>query len=242
MAESPLTKVTLVGGGLKEGRHTFELETLVLCALPVEALKEHITTLLSIPTTDMHLTLRGRVLPDTTVLTEEEAAETLTLGLLAPLDATNTGYATPLSPEAAEVAAALATLIELGFAEAEARPALEAVGPNPHAAMEWILAGRGEGGPATVEREAGAPTEERPLAAVVQPALAQGMCTFTATGPEFVYQEWWECVSCGYVNGRGVCASCAIRCHGGCELRGPRRSTFYCDCAAGPSCLAQQPM
>ena len=61
-------------------------------------------------------------------------------------------------------------------------------------------------------------------------------CTFHKTGTVHAPQQWQNCVTCGLVDGLGVCVSCAATCHVGHAL-GPVRSTsFYCDCGGQGRC------
>lgn len=58
-------------------------------------------------------------------------------------------------------------------------------------------------------------------------------CTFVSTGQNCQAQHYWQCKTCGLVNGKGVCDSCAIACHTGHELIDAGTALFYCDCGSG---------
>ena len=60
------------------------------------------------------------------------------------------------------------------------------------------------------------------------------LCTCTTSGAEFIAQEWYHCVTCGLVDGKGCCEACAQTCHKGhvCIYAGVHPNC-YCDCGAG---------
>lgn len=62
-------------------------------------------------------------------------------------------------------------------------------------------------------------------------------CTFRGTGPYWVRQQWYKCLTCAEAgradNGAGLCAVCARCCHVGHELVEQELSPFYCDCPSG---------
>lgn len=75
-----------------------------------------------------------------------------------------------------------------------------------------------------------------------------GVCTRTVSGKEKYAQTWFHCFTCGLTKekGRGVCASCAERCHVGhelvpCDRDSTGKGFNYCDCVTHGGCLAQRP-
>ncbi len=60
----------------------------------------------------------------------------------------------------------------------------------------------------------------------------ENLCTFTATGSDFVEQHWYFCYTCGLTGTEGVCKVCASICHDGHEISYSRHSRFFCDCGA----------
>ena len=61
-------------------------------------------------------------------------------------------------------------------------------------------------------------------------------CTFHTTGTARSQQQWQNCVTCGLVDGLGVCLSCAATCHVGHALGPVRASRFFCDCGSQGRC------
>lgn len=39
------------------------------------------------------------------------------------------------------------------------------------------------------------------------------LCTYSATGKNFVQQHWYNCFTCNMIDGEGVCSVCAVNCH-----------------------------
>ena len=63
--------------------------------------------------------------------------------------------------------------------------------------------------------------------------LVDGPCTYNRTHNHYVRQPFYDCVTCGLVNGLGCCEACAKICHRGHQLvyRGVLES--FCDCGEG---------
>jgi hypothetical protein len=92
----------------------------------------------------------------------------------------------------------------------------------------------------TGSTRAGAIGAANPLQAVRQ-AIQNELCTFTGTGPEFVKQKWWQCMSCSTPAAPyGVCESCQA-CHKGHQMRPMGIQKFYCDCGPGDACACLTP-
>lgn len=142
---------------------------------------------------------------------------------------------------------ALRVLLDMGFAEMQARKALLLHGMNPAQAAEWLLQHSDDGeadGPLTpqqavfiaqlyhrLSREPAGPASVPPE---VQECIDNGICTFSVTGPEFQPQPWVHCFTCGLIGDKGCCLGCAKSCHAGHRLSPPRAaSSFFCDCGAG---------
>uniref|UniRef100_A0A1I7VYD8 Zinc finger in N-recognin family protein n=1 Tax=Loa loa TaxID=7209 RepID=A0A1I7VYD8_LOALO len=63
------------------------------------------------------------------------------------------------------------------------------------------------------------------------------LCTFASTAKEFVQQHWYNCYTCGMVEGEGVCSVCAVNCHRNHDLSYSKFGSFFCDCGA-KGCVA----
>jgi len=63
--------------------------------------------------------------------------------------------------------------------------------------------------------------------------LANKVCTFTASGSNFMEQHWYFCYTCELTNSKGMCSVCAQVCHKGHDVVYSRYSRFFCDCGAG---------
>lgn len=74
---------------------------------------------------------------------------------------------------------------------------------------------------------AGAFQDER-----VSKAIANGRCTITETGKEFVFQRMWQCKTCKFPWGDIACIVCVEKCHAGHELIELPPGACYCDCGA----------
>lgn len=83
--------------------------------------------------------------------------------------------------------------------------------------------------------------EAEELHARIQSLVRAHMCTFGATRHCYVHQIWYHCQTCfpGDEN-RGVCESCAGRCHRNHKLvKSNDDSSFFCDCGSrGVECVA----
>ncbi|GFS30531.1 auxin transport protein [Actinidia rufa] len=64
-------------------------------------------------------------------------------------------------------------------------------------------------------------------------ALASKVCTFTASGSNFMEQHWYFCYTCDLTVSKGCCSVCAKVCHRGHRVVYSRSSRFFCDCGAG---------
>lgn len=71
-------------------------------------------------------------------------------------------------------------------------------------------------------------------------------CTYNITRKSYVTQRWYSCRTC-FGNGecnKGVCVSCAGRCHKGHDLVVKQESSFFCDCgdknAESVPCVASE--
>jgi len=71
-------------------------------------------------------------------------------------------------------------------------------------------------------------------------AIEKKMCTASVTRKHFFLQKWRECITCGLMNGEGVCVVCAEICHAGHTLTEEKTSSFYCDCGTGKRCKCFQ--
>ena len=77
----------------------------------------------------------------------------------------------------------------------------------------------------------------RPTTSIYPPSqnepLVDGPCTYNRTHNHYVRQPFYDCVTCGLVNGLGCCEACAKICHRGHQLvyRGVLES--FCDCGEG---------
>ncbi|KAM3720367.1 Auxin transport protein BIG [Dirofilaria immitis] len=63
------------------------------------------------------------------------------------------------------------------------------------------------------------------------------LCTFASTAKQFVQQHWYNCYTCGMIEGEGVCSVCAVNCHRGHDLSYSKFGSFFCDCGA-KGCVA----
>ncbi|KAK6106256.1 E3 ubiquitin-protein ligase UBR4 family protein [Brugia pahangi] len=63
------------------------------------------------------------------------------------------------------------------------------------------------------------------------------LCTFASTAKQFIQQHWYNCYTCGMVEGEGVCSVCAVNCHRGHDLSYSKFGSFFCDCGA-KGCVA----
>lgn len=71
------------------------------------------------------------------------------------------------------------------------------------------------------------------LAMAIAHAVRARICTYSITRDRFVPQQFRCCRTCGLVEGRGVCLSCAAVCHEGHDLSEVVTSdAFYCDCGS----------
>mgnify|MGYP001144876786 CR=1 FL=1 len=69
-----------------------------------------------------------------------------------------------------------------------------------------------------------------PAASGKAAAAPSQLCTFEATGSEFVDQHWYCCYTCGLNGSEGCCSVCVDVCHKGHDVTYMRRSRFFCDC------------
>lgn len=62
----------------------------------------------------------------------------------------------------------------------------------------------------------------------------QDVCSFALYGKKYIRQPFYNCLTCGLVDGYGCCKVCAQKCHEGHSLvlKGQRVSS-YCDCGGG---------
>jgi hypothetical protein len=83
---------------------------------------------------------------------------------------------------------------------------------------------------------------QQAAAKLINSAISNNLCTITATGNNFTYQQWFECLDCKLLNGGGCCVICRDVCHKGHHTRpGPASpGPFYCDCGTN-KCLACLP-
>eukprot|EP01122_Echinamoeba_exundans_P006052 TRINITY_DN1632_c0_g1_i2.p2 TRINITY_DN1632_c0_g1~~TRINITY_DN1632_c0_g1_i2.p2 ORF type:complete len:196 (+),score=28.21 TRINITY_DN1632_c0_g1_i2:1224-1811(+) len=63
-------------------------------------------------------------------------------------------------------------------------------------------------------------------------------CTFLVTGPHYVYQAYYDCRTCKFVDNSGVCESCKNKCHKGHDTIYVATGTFFCDCGTNLDCPA----
>ena len=71
----------------------------------------------------------------------------------------------------------------------------------------------------------------------VQKCIEASYCTFIVTGEEYSQQTWWNCKTCGLVDGTGCCETCVDKCHEGHDVVGGKVGSFYCDCPSSGNCL-----
>jgi hypothetical protein len=99
--------------------------------------------------------------------------------------------------------------------------------------------GGGGGGapePLSLETSSSTVVEDLPsrfTVTTMREATERCICTINATGRAHAVQRWFNCITCGLTQGRGVCVPCARVCHAGHELGELKVNTFYCDCGAG---------
>lgn len=63
-------------------------------------------------------------------------------------------------------------------------------------------------------------------------AYIPGPCTFNNTGKNYIYQEFYKCLTCGFSKNAGCCEACAKVCHLGHDFLYRGRIRSYCDCGA----------
>jgi len=72
----------------------------------------------------------------------------------------------------------------------------------------------------------------------VQQCLDSGYCTYVVTKENYAKQYWVQCRTCGYVNNKGCCDSCAEKCHSGHDtFARTLTDQFYCDCGPSGTCI-----
>lgn len=75
----------------------------------------------------------------------------------------------------------------------------------------------------------------------LQEYQSRHQCTYQLTGKMYAQQSWWNCKTCfGDDTNKGVCMSCALRCHRDHTLVSRGESGFFCDCSSG-GCQALEP-
>lgn len=62
--------------------------------------------------------------------------------------------------------------------------------------------------------------QNKPIEPHILNAISLNVCTFCVTGKKFAHQKWYFCKTCGLVDDKGCCESCAKLCHNGHELNG----------------------
>lgn len=76
-----------------------------------------------------------------------------------------------------------------------------------------------------------------PRSASVDEAIEQNICTYSVTGDDYAVQNWYNCYTCGLVDGEGCCEVCVNTCHRGHKVSEVQRSSsFFCDCGASGKC------
>lgn len=78
-------------------------------------------------------------------------------------------------------------------------------------------------------------TKQIPSIALNDPKPERKVCTMTKCGVAFIYQNIYECRTCGLVDNLGCCEPCAQICHNGHELVRGQYKYFACDCGGGVS-------
>ena len=65
------------------------------------------------------------------------------------------------------------------------------------------------------------------------------LCCYAISGSNHVEMEIWSCKTCGFVEGKVVCRSCALSCHAGHDVAFVKLSRAFCDCFlySGARCL-----
>ena len=57
------------------------------------------------------------------------------------------------------------------------------------------------------------------------------LCCYALSGSNVLDMEIWSCRSCGFVDSRLVCRSCALSCHAGHDVALVKQGQAFCDCA-----------
>lgn len=65
------------------------------------------------------------------------------------------------------------------------------------------------------------------------------LCTFLNTGKSYVNQDFYRCITCGIMDGYGVCGACARNCHYDHELIYTGFVNSFCDCKEFHKCMCQ---
>ncbi|KAL6062233.1 hypothetical protein QOT17_012347 [Balamuthia mandrillaris] len=60
--------------------------------------------------------------------------------------------------------------------------------------------------------------EQEQVDPVCKKAISNGLCTFAETGEKFYCQYWWNCKTCNWGDGYGVCYTCKEICHKGHDI------------------------
>ena len=144
----------------------------------------------------------------------------------------------------------LGIIVSLGFSQCRAFNALVINRLNAEAAIEWLLQNQADLSDQLLPPEQLAGVAGNMGIELVEPvpqpildAIAAQQCTYTATGREFCFQRWYQCLTCGLSGSAGVCVTCAERCHSGHQLSPQVRATgFYCDCGSGAYCISLAPI
>ena len=77
---------------------------------------------------------------------------------------------------------------------------------------------------------------ENPILPPPSATLLQGaaglppLCCYAYSGSNHVDMEIWSCRTCGFVDGKVVCRSCALSCHAGHDVLVVKQSRAFCDC------------
>jgi len=156
----------------------------------------------------------------------------------------------------------LAQLTDMGFPEKRAKKALLLNRMDPDASVEWLFEHMDDAdidSPLNKEQIALLATlypqpppsqlirfvqpqpqqpqqQQRQINPLVEQAIANNVCTYSCTGPQYAVQEWFQCFTCNLAGNQGCCSVCARICHAGHQVVGPLNSNgFFCDCGAGES-------
>lgn len=65
------------------------------------------------------------------------------------------------------------------------------------------------------------------------------LCTFLKTGKNYIFQDFYHCLTCGITDGYGLCGACARNCHHDHEVIYSGIVNSFCDCKDFHKCMCQ---